>query len=357
MGEMMKVLSIVGARPQFVKLAPLHPEISRSHDHVVVHTGQHYDYEMSQVFFEQLDIPDPDHNLGVGSGTHAEQTGRMLSACEKVMMNERPDVVVVYGDTNSTIAGALAASKLHIPVAHVEAGLRSFNRRMPEEINRVLTDHISDLLLCPSRASVDNLRAEGIVDGVDLVGDTMVQTLLMIDDRLDNKVLEENGLSPGEYVLATIHRQDNADSRENMGSIIGAMSESGRTIVIPLHPRTRKNLERWDMLSDIEGSENILLLPPQGFLSFISLEKHSSVIMTDSGGVQKEAFFFRVPCITLRDDIEWVETVEEGWNSLVGADHDLIMEALEKAGPGIDDPSSYGDYRVCARIVNVLESL
>ena len=352
----MRIVSIVGARPQFVKLAPMHPEISRAHDHLVVHTGQHYDYEMSQIFFEELDIPDPDYNLGVGSGTHGEQTGRMLTACEEVLIKERPDVVIVYGDTNSTLAGALAAAKLHLPVAHVEAGLRSFDMRMPEEVNRVLTDQLSTILLCPSRAGVGNLGNEGITEGVHLVGDTMIQVLLMIDHRLDRTALEGNGLSPGDYVLATVHRQSNADSRENMESILGAMIDSGETVVLPLHPRTRRNLERWDMLSSLEGEENLVLLPPQGFFSFISLEKHARLIMTDSGGVQKEAFFFRVPCITLRESTEWVETVEDGWNVLVGADRDLIEREMTRAGPGMDDPTSYGDERVCARIVDALET-
>ncbi|NYT12812.1 MAG: UDP-N-acetylglucosamine 2-epimerase (non-hydrolyzing) [Methanomassiliicoccales archaeon] len=353
----MKILSIVGARPQFIKLAPLHPEVSRRHEHIIVHTGQHYDYEMSQVFFEELSIPDPNYNLGIGSGTHAEQTGAIMLACERTLLIEEPDVVLVYGDTNSTLAAGLAAAKLNIPIAHVEAGLRSFNRKMPEEINRILTDHLSTAFLCPSQASVENLRKEGKEEHVHLVGDTMVQTLLMIEPKLTTEILTRNELKSGQFVLCTVHRQDNADSIENMESIIGAMIDSDESIVFPIHPRTKKNLDRWKMLPSIQKAENIVLLPPQGFLSFISLEKHAKAIMTDSGGVQKEAFFFRVPCITMRCETEWVETVDHGWNVLVGSDRKSILDALENLGPGDPNPTSYGDVHVATRIVEALEDL
>jgi UDP-N-acetylglucosamine 2-epimerase len=352
----MRIASIVGARPQFVKLAPLHREIVKAHRHIILHTGQHYDYQMSQVFFEELKIPEPDHNLGIGSGGHGEQTGRMLSAIEGVLLEERPDMVVVYGDTNSTLAGALAATKLLIPVAHVEAGLRSFRRGMPEEINRVLTDHMADILLCPTELAMANLRKEGVSRRTHLVGDPMAQVLLEIEPLLDPSVPERCGTRQGDYVLATIHRQENADSMENMTNIIDAMLEYPGDIVLPLHPRTAKNLRKWDLMPRLEGSGHIRLLPPQGFLTFTSLEKHARMIMTDSGGVQKEAYVFRVPCVTVRDETEWVETLQDGWNVLTGAQKERIAEALLRPRPTKDPNLPYGDRDVSRRIVLQLES-
>lgn len=349
-------MSIVGARPQFVKVAPLHSEISRVHEHIIVHTGQHYDYEMSQGFFDELHIPAPDHNLGIGSGTHSEQTGKMLVACEEVILNESPDTVLVYGDTNSTLAGGLAAAKMNLPVAHVEAGLRSYNRKMPEEINRVLVDHLSSILLCPSETAVNNLEMEGIDNEVYQVGDTMIECLLEVSPQLDTDPLDELGLDPDEYLLATVHRQENADYRENMKEIMEALIECGREVVIPLHPRTSHNLECWGMMDDIKEADNLTILPPQNFIEFISLEKYAETILTDSGGVQKEAYFFGVPCITMRDETEWVETVEQGWNVLVGADKERILAAIETAGPGPTRSIDYGDDRVSKRIVECLEN-
>ncbi len=352
----MRIASVVGARPQFVKLAPLHRELVKRHRHIIVHTGQHYDYKMSQVFFEELRIPEPDHNLGVGSGSHGEQTGRMLSAIEEVFMRERPDMVLVYGDTNSTLAGALAATKLLIPVAHVEAGLRSHRRGMPEEINRVLTDHMADLLLCPTELAMANLRKEGVEKGCHLVGDPMAQVLLEIEPLLDPAVPERFGTRRGGYVLATIHRQENADSRENMESIIDAMLEYDGDMVLPLHPRTAKNLRSWGALSRLEAADHIKLAEPQGFLAFTSLERHARMVMTDSGGVQKEAYFFRVPCVTVRDETEWVETLEGGWNVLTGADKGRIAAALQRPRPKAEPRLTYGDKHVSQRIVECMEA-
>jgi len=351
----MKVLSIVGARPQFIKVAPVHKALSKKHHHAILHTGQHYDYQMSQVFFDELHIPAPDYYLGVGSGSHGVQTGKMLAAIEEILMKDRPDMVLVYGDTNSTLAGALAATKLNIPIGHVEAGLRSFRRGMPEEINRVLTDHISTLLFCPSQVSVDHLAREGVTKGVHIVGDTMTEVLLDIEDRLKDDVLDRMGVKKGRYVLCTIHRQENADDRKNMEEIIGAILSSGETFVLPLHPRTRKNLAGWGMLEGLEKAENVVLTEPQNFMSFTALEKNAHKIMTDSGGVQKEAFFFDVPCVTVRDETEWVETLEDGWNVLVGAHRDRIIEALRQERPKKKRTVSYGDGKVSERIVDIIE--
>jgi UDP-N-acetylglucosamine 2-epimerase len=353
----MKVASVVGARPQFIKIAPLHSEISRIHHHIIVHTGQHYDYEMSQVFFEELSIPRPDYDLGVGSASHAVQTSRMLVALEQVLLKERPNLVLVFGDTNSTLAGALAAAKMCIPVVHVEAGLRSYRKDMPEELNRVLTDHVSSLLLCPSRLAAENLAREGITVGVHVVGDTMIQCLIDIQPRLDERVLQRYGLIKGEYVLATIHRQENADSQTRMKSIVDAILSHEGIVVLPLHPRTAKNLKAWNLLSDLELAKHVRILPPLNFMAFTVLERYVRVIMTDSGGVQKEAHFFGVPCVTIREETKWEETVAEGWNTLVGTDTVRILEALASPRPGKSRQTSYGDVDVAKRIVTCIEGM
>jgi len=350
----MKILSVVGARPQFIKLAPLHLELEAHHDHIIVHTGQHYDYEMSQIFFEDLHLPEPDYNLAVGPGSHAEQTARMLVGCERVLKDENPDIVVVYGDTNSTLAGALAAAKLNLPVAHVEAGLRSYNRGMPEEINRVLTDHLSTLLFCPSPSSVLNLKNEGIERGVYLVGDIMMECLSQITPKLSESLLEGIGVSRP-YFLCTVHRQENADSREHMEHIVEALIGSGEKVVFPVHPRSFKNLEGWGMIERLKRAGNVMILPPQGFIRFTALERYAEVIITDSGGVQKEAYFFGVPCITLRNETEWVETVEEGWNVLTGADRERILRALAHPPKG-GSRTGYGKENVSNLIRRHIES-
>ncbi len=339
----MKVASIVGARPQFIKCAPVSRELRKEDREVLIHTGQHYDHGMSGVFFEELGIPKPDYNLGIGSGTHGRQTGAMLAAIEDVLDGERPDAVLVYGDTNSTLAGALAAAKLNIPVAHVEAGLRSFDRRMPEEVNRVLTDHCSEILFCPTETAVSNLAAEGIRNGVFLVGDVMVDAMNynrgVAEER--SRILEDVGVEPGDYLAVTVHRPSNTDSRESMAAILGALGEAGRPVVFPVHPRTRKFLGEYGLLGKIPG--NVILTEPLGYLDMIRLMAHAEKILTDSGGIQKEAYLLGVPCITLRENTEWVETVESGWNVLVGAKRDRILDAVRHFSPLARQKNLFGE--------------
>ncbi len=360
----MRVLNVVGARPQFVKAAVVSRALRASgrHEEVLVHTGQHYDSNMSQVFFEELGIPEPDHHLGVGSSSHGDQTGRMLIAIEPVIVAAEPDVVLVYGDTNSTLAGALAAAKLHVPVAHVEAGLRSFNRRMPEEVNRVLTDHVSDLLFTPTATATANLLREG-VDAAKVyeVGDVMHDASLHYSRRArDRDPLRVLGSQPEDgYVLATIHRAENTDAPDRLEAILeglAAMAED-LPVVLPLHPRTRRAIER-------QGLERLLTrlgaLEPVGYLDMLALEARARAIVTDSGGVQKEAYFLRVPCVTVRDETEWTETVAAGWNRLVtplsaAALRDAVGDALS-AVPD-DAPSFYGGGDAARRIVEALEGM
>jgi UDP-N-acetylglucosamine 2-epimerase len=335
----MKIVSIVGARPQFIKCAPVSRELRMIATEVLVHTGQHYDGSMSSVFFHELGIPVPDRHLGIGSGSHGEQTGEMLKHIEQVLISERPDNVLVYGDTNSTLAGALAAAKLHVPVIHVEAGLRSFNRNMPEEINRVITDHLSDVRLCPTERAIDNLRLEGIAKGVHLVGDVMYDSLMDSVDRAGRTlmVLERLGLEDRRYLLVTVHRAENTDGLQRMNGIMSALrelAESGQTIVFPVHPRTHKVL---DGLS-VRSSGRLQLTEPLSYLDMVRLESSARMILTDSGGVQKEAYWLGVPCITLREETEWVETVESGWNRLVGADPTTILRAVRDTQPGHSMP-------------------
>ncbi|MDH7508183.1 MAG: UDP-N-acetylglucosamine 2-epimerase (non-hydrolyzing) [Methanomassiliicoccales archaeon] len=351
----MKIASIIGARPQFIKIAPLKDEISKRHEHLLIHTGQHYDYEMSKVFFEELNIPDPDYHLGIGSGSHANQTGRMLMAIEDVLLKEKPELVIVYGDTNSTLAGALASAKLLIPVAHVEAGLRSFNMKMPEEVNRVVTDHISSIFLCPSDTAAQNLAREGIVERVHVVGDTMIQCLMDVEQKLSKSFLQNFGVTENDYILATIHRQENADVKERLVAILRALSKCGMKVLLPLHPRTAKNIRLWGLEDLIASSGNVKILPPLNFITFTSLEKYARKVVTDSGGVQKEAYYFGVPCITVREETEWVETVRDGWNVLVGADEEKILHAIHSAKPKTSRITNYGDRNVAQRIVESLE--
>ncbi|MHB0856569.1 MAG: non-hydrolyzing UDP-N-acetylglucosamine 2-epimerase [Anaerolineae bacterium] len=320
------LLTIVGARPQFIKAAAVsraireHNALRPEHQmhEILVHTGQHYDENMSQIFFDELDIPRPDYNLGVGSLPHGAQTGRMLEAIEEILLKEQPDWVLVYGDTNSTLAGALAAAKLHIPVAHVEAGLRSFNRRMPEELNRVLTDHVSSLLFCPTQSAVSNLAAEGITQGVELVGDVMYDCALFYADKvkgLEAGILHKHALVTKSYYLATVHRAENTDDPKKLGTIVDAFDELSTPecpVVIPLHPRTRTKMAQYDLCFGAQ----VRVLDPVSYLEMVALERNAKVILTDSGGVQKEAYFHGVPCVTLREETEWVETVNLGWNAL-----------------------------------------
>ena len=354
----MRVTTVVGARPQFIKMAPVSRELRKHFEEIVIHTGQHYDYEMNRIFFEQLNIPEPDYYLGVGSGSHGYQTGEMLKKIEEVLVREEPDIVLVYGDTNSTLAGALAAVKLHIKVAHVEAGLRSFDKRMPEEVNRVLTDHVSDYLFAPTETAVKNLHNEGIREGVYLTGDVMYDALLhnIRIARKESKILTELGLTPGEYILATVHRAENTEGRERLESIIEAFIESGELIVFPAHPRTRKYLEAYSLIDEVEKAGNVLMIPPVGYLDMLALEENARKILTDSGGVQKEAYFLKVPCITLRERTEWIETVEDGWNILVGAEREKILRAIREFEPrGETYTYRFGDGKTSERIAKILE--
>jgi UDP-N-acetylglucosamine 2-epimerase len=334
----MKILTVVGARPQFIKLAPL-SKILRENgiNEIIVHTGQHYDENMNDLFFKELEIPEPDYNLGIGSGSHGEQTGRMLIEIEKIILKENPDLVIVYGDTNSTLAGALAASKLHIKLAHVEAGLRSFNKRMPEEINRVLTDHVSDILFCPTQTAVENLKNEGITNGVYLVGDLMFDALLHFSKISDMKsnILERLNIKPKEYYLATIHRAENTDNYERLKNILTAFSKLDEMVVFPIHPRTRKMINYYGLDGLLEN-DNVKVIDPVGYLDMLKLEKNAKAILTDSGGVQKEAFWLKVPCITLRDETEWIETVNLGWNRLIGSNVEKILKAVRDLKFGTD---------------------
>jgi UDP-GlcNAc3NAcA epimerase len=350
----MKIVGIVGARPQFIKAAALSRELRRQHHEVLVHTGQHYDYEMSGIFFDGLEMPPPDVNLGVGSGSHGSQTGAMLGKIEEVLVAEQPEWMVVYGDKNSTLAGALAASKLYLPVAHVEAGLRSFNRRMPEEINRIVADHLSNLLFCPSDTAVKNLAGEGITDNVHLVGDIMLDVLHWARDRLvarPSEILKKLGLEERRYVLVTVHRSENTDDPKRLAEILTALGDLDDRVVFPVHPRARKAMTT----ADCRLSPRVRLIDPVGYLDMVNLTRCARLVLTDSGGLQKEAYWLGVPCVTLREETEWVETVEAGWNTLTGSDRDRIVEAARTFAPPAAQPSLYGDGTTAAQCVNILE--
>ncbi len=324
----MKIVTIVGARPQFIKCAPVSRELRKEHEEILVHTGQHYSYNLSGVFFEELHIPAPDYNLGVGSNTHGKQTADILVKAEEVLIKEKPDLAMLYGDTNSTLAGALAASKLHIKIAHVEAGPRNYDRRTPEEVNRLMVDHVSDLLFCPTEAAVDNLRMEGIVDGVYNVGDVMADAMEYYRTIANGRggIADDLGLKKGGYMVVTVHRPVNTDNRDNMASIIEALGESGKEIIFPVHPRTRKFLQNYGLLNKIP--DNVRLIEPLSYLDMLKLMGGAEKIITDSGGMQKEAYMMGMPCITLRENTEWAETLEYGWNVLVGVDKGRILKAI-----------------------------
>lgn len=360
---MTKVLTVIGARPQFIKAATVSRAIrnagSTDVSEVIVHTGQHYDERMSKIFFEELDIPTPDYNLGISNLAHGAMTGRMLEAIETVILREMPDWVLVYGDTNSTLAGALAAAKLHVPVAHVEAGLRSFNMRMPEEINRIVADRISRLLFCPTDAAVQNLASEGITAGVHNVGDVMYDAVLHYGAKAkhDTRICDILGLNDRGFVLATCHRQENTDDPVRMAEIIKALARISCDIpvVFPIHPRTRKRLSE----SGLDVSLSCLqTIEPVSYLQMLALEQGARVIVTDSGGIQKEAFFFGIPCLTMRDETEWIETLTSGWNSLAGADVKRIVAAFEiQKDFDVDAyrPGYFGDGRAAMKILATLK--
>jgi UDP-N-acetylglucosamine 2-epimerase (non-hydrolysing)/UDP-GlcNAc3NAcA epimerase len=351
-----KIATIVGNRPQFVKAAAVSQRLRASHDELLVHTGQHYDDDLSRIFFEELGVPAPDRELGVGSGTAAEQTARMLSALEPVLREWAPDLVLVYGDTNSTLAGALAAAQQRLAVAHVEAGMRSGDWAMPEELNRVLTDHTSDLLLCSTPVAVANLERESAHGRVELVGDVMADVSLafasVAEERSD--ALDRHGVEPGGYLLVTAHRAGNVDDPERLRLLVELIEALPGTRIFPLHPRTRARLEAADLLDRLAGAPGLQLVAPLGYLDFLTLARHARAIYTDSGGVQKEAYLLGTPCVTLRDTTEWVETVEQGWNVLVDLDRDAALAALERKPPPGDRTELYGGGHAAERICDVL---
>ena len=355
----MRIVSLVGNRPQFVKAAPLCAALRALGDEVLVHSGQHYDPELADLFFDELGIPSPDHALDVGPGTPVHQLAIMMERFEHVLRDERPDAVLVYGDTTTTLAGALTAAKNGIPLAHVEAGLRSFDRSMPEEQNRVVTDHLSDVLLCPTRQAVDNLAAEGITGGVHLVGDVMFDASRMFAPlaaaRPGPAAL---GLEPGGYLLVTVHRAAATDTPAALDAMVDVLSSLGQPAVFPVHPRTRGKLQpggRWEAL---EGVPGLVLAPPAGYLDFTNLLMNARAVVTDSGGVQKEAYFHGIPCITLRDTTEWVETVEGGFNALTGMDAARVGAALADLSMPAERPPYYGDGHAAEAIARaVVEEL
>jgi UDP-GlcNAc3NAcA epimerase len=351
----MKVVSVVGARPEFIQAAPLTRALRPKHQEILVHTGQHYDYRMSQVFFQDLAIPEPDYNLGAGSGGHGQQTGAMLGSVEDVLVRERPDWVIVRGDTNSTLAGALAAAKLHIPVAHVEVGARSFERAMPEEVNRVVVDHLSDRCFCILPSALDNLAAEGIIAGVHYVGDVMLDSVQHSLGQVEQRtaLLDDLGLRPAAYVLATVHRAANTDDPGTLGRIVTALNGIGEPVILPLHPRTRKAL---DALA-APFAPHVRVIEPVGYLDMLVLERNARLVVTDSGGVTREAYFLGVPCVTLRNETEHVETVTHGWNTLAGADPERIIAAVRDFRPAEQRPPVFGDGAAARRIVDLLAGI
>jgi UDP-N-acetylglucosamine 2-epimerase len=359
-GDLVKILTVVGARPQFIKAAAVCRELRKANTEVLVHTGQHYDEMMSEVFFREMDVPAPDYNLGVEPGSQVVQGAQMMMALEEVVQNERPDRILVYGDTTSTLAGALVGSKLRIPVGHVEAGLRSFNKSMPEEINRILTDHVCDVLFTPTDAASRNLAREGITEGVWQVGDVMYDALLhnvAVSERRVS-VLDRLGVRPKEYVLATIHRAANTDDKARLQAIMGAIACSGTRVIMPLHPRTRGRLEAFGLEAMMRGAGSLLIVEPVGYFDMLLLEKNARAIVTDSGGVQKEAYMLKVPCITVRSETEWIETVEAGWNTLVGETLDRIPELIQAAATTPQEhPMHYGDGAAGRRIAETLALL
>jgi UDP-N-acetylglucosamine 2-epimerase len=351
----LRVVTVIGNRPQFVKAAAVSRLLRAEHDELLVHTGQHHDDELSTVFVEELAVPRPERELGIHGGTNTEQTARMLAALGPLLRDERADLVLVYGDTNSTLAGGLAAAQAHVPVAHVEAGMRSFDRAMPEELNRVLTDHLADVLLCPSETAVENLARENVAGRVELVGDVMVDVALLFQPRAlaDHAPLERAGVGAGEYALVTAHRAGNVDDPARLRALVDLLLALPLPAVLPLHPRTRARLEAAGWLPELEAAPRVHLQPPLGYLEFTALLGHARAVLTDSGGVQKEAYLAGVPCVTLRDTTEWVETVQVGWNVLVDLDVARAIAALERTPPP-ERPPLYGDGRAGARVVAAL---
>lgn len=348
----MKILTVLGARPQFIKAAAFSRAVDNidNIEEIIVHTGQHYDQNMSDVFFEDMDIPKPKYMLQTGGKSHGAMTGQQLEKIEQILLSEKPDLVLVYGDTNSTLAGALAAVKLHIPVAHVEAGLRSFNKKMPEEINRILTDQISDYLFVPSKVAKQNLLNEGVSEKkIYVVGDIMYDVSLYYKEKMIKPTWFDS-LNLNNFVLCTIHRAENTDDVKRLANIFKGLELSGKEIILPLHPRTLGKINKYN----ITISENIHIVKPVGYLEMVWLEVNSDLIVTDSGGVQKEAYFHNKFCVTLRDETEWVELVDLGFNKLVGCDVDLIKKSLEKSYNKILDDGIYGDGSTAQKILKIM---
>jgi UDP-GlcNAc3NAcA epimerase len=351
----MKVLTVIGNRPQFIKAAAVSPRLRERHQELLVHTGQHFDDDLSGVFFAELGLPAPDRELGVALGSNTSQTARMLSALEPILASESPDVVLVYGDTNSTLAGALAGAQARVPVAHVEAGMRSFDRSMPEELNRVLTDHASSLLLCSSSVAVSNLEREGVGGPVELVGDVMLDVALAVQPRARERVdvVAAHGLTPGEYALATAHRAGNVDDRARLEAMVELLCKMPLPVLFAVHPRTRMRLDAADLLGRLEGCGRVVIAPPLGYVELAALLCNARAVLTDSGGLQKEAYLAGVPCITLRSSTEWTETVELGWNVLVDLDASAALRALERDVQA-ERPPLYGDGGAGERVVAAL---
>ena len=348
----MKIVSIVGARPEFIQASAVSTAIRRNHQEVLIHTGQHYDYQMSQAFFDEMELPKPDYNLEVGSGTQAYQTAEIMVRLERVLLEEKPDLVIVRGDTNSTIAGALVAKKMHLYLAHIEAGERSFDMRMPEEINRLVTDRISDLHLCASRRAVNNLAQEGIVKNVHWVGDVMFDAMLKFQvlAKQKSKILEQLDLSPQSYCLTTIHRSANTNDPKRLANIIRALNQAWETIVFPIHPRTRKAIKQYGL----SLANNIQVIKPASYFDMITLEENARLIATDSGGVQREAYFLGIPCLTLREETEWEDTVIAGWNCLVGPNPEKILYEWAHFKPPAEKPPIFGDGKAGEHIAQIL---
>jgi UDP-N-acetylglucosamine 2-epimerase len=348
----MRILSVVGARPEFIQAMPVSQAIRAHHQEIFVHTGQHYDYRMSQSFFDELDIPVPDYNLGAGSASQAQQTSEIMISLERVMLQEKPDFVLMRGDTNSSLAAALVASKLHVPFAHIEAGERSFNRNMPEEINRLVADRLADLHFCVSRLAEKNLADEGAKESVHWVGDVMLDALLYTLPlaREKSTILEQLKLELQNYSIVTIHRAANTDDPKRLEQIVSALNQVSETVILPAHPRTKKALSN----TNVGIEENVHIIEPVGYLDMLVLEENARLIATDSGGVQREAYYLKVPCLTLRDETEWVATAESGWNKLIGADQKLILENWFDFVPPSDHPPIYGDGTAAQRIVEIV---
>jgi len=352
-----KILTVIGNRPQFVKAAAVTPLLRRAHEEILVHTGQHFDDRLSAIFFSELGIPAPDRELGVSRGSASSQTARMLTALEPVLRERAPDLVLVYGDTNSTLAGALCGAQCGVPVAHVEAGMRSFDMTMPEELNRVLCDHAAALLLCSSASAAGNLEREGVPGRVEVVGDVMVDVALAVQPRARERVdlVRAHGLEPGGYVLATAHRAGNVDTADRLRAVVDLLCGIGAPVLLPLHPRTAARLSEFGLRARLDGCASVTVCEPLGYVELTALLCHARAALTDSGGLQKEAYLARVPCITLRERTEWTETVHAGWNTLVGLDADAARRALDAPAP-VEHPPLYGDGHAGERVLAALEA-